>query len=153
MGLKFTIVLEVLRIVPMYCLHHVGWIRGAFTHSSLPSQFFLGNVRSSLNQHNFFPVPRLGHTKIMQVWSVNSSSLPGCEPRTVSVQAGPCLSPYRHLKVDGAACGARGASSGHLLNRRFVTLQGMAEWIGRSHRDLWLWLSLPGLPAGGLCVG
>lgn len=60
-GLKFTIVLEVLRIVPMYCLHHVGWIRGAFRHSSLPSQFYLVSVRLPLNQHNLFPIPRLGH--------------------------------------------------------------------------------------------
>lgn len=34
------------------------------------------------------------------------------------MQDGPCLSPYRHLKGDGA----KGGSSGHILNRRFVTL-------------------------------
>lgn len=77
---KFTIVLEALRIVPMYCLHHVGWIRGVFTHSSLPSQFFLVSVRWPLNQHDLFPIPGLGHTKRVPVRFVGAmrQGFPSC---------------------------------------------------------------------------
>lgn len=70
------------------------------------------------------------------------------------MQDGPCLSPYRHLKVDGAACGAKGASSGHLLSTRFVTLQELQKGLeGATKTCGWLRLCLPGLLAAGLCVG
>lgn len=133
----------------MCCLHHVGWRRGTFTHSSLPSQFFLGNVRLSLNQHNFFPIPGLGHTKVMPVSSVNYSSLGGEN----SLCAGWSL-PESLQTAEGrwGSLWGQGGSSGHLLNRRFVTLQELQNGLEGATKTCG-WLCLPGLLADGLCVG
>lgn len=44
------------------------------------------------------------------------------------MQEGPCLSPYRHLKVDGAVVGPRGPAQG---TEEVWDLAGIAKWIGR----------------------
>lgn len=133
----------------MCCLHHVGWIREAFTHSSLPNQFFLGNVRLSLNQYNLFPIPRLGHARIMPGWSVNSSPL----WRETSLCAG-----WSQPESWQTPEGRWGSLLGQLRaspEQEVCNLAGITKWIGRSPCETcgWLRLCLPGLLAGGFCVG